>query len=224
MKFAGLSFPTGILLFGDNYRVTVREPLPLRGIKIRRGDAKITIEKTKGSNPIYLPIAILSVFDLMIIAYCLLASISFPVKVLHQASLIDNILTGVFICGIVAFFYTIRGYHGAEHKVIAAAENGEVDVARAYSPIHPRCGTNLAPLYFLLILITSKLFFPLCGVSMGISYIAMKHASPIQRMFGAIGGVFQRLTTAEPSERELNNAIRGMRALMDAERRLAVAK
>jgi len=222
INFAGISSPIGIIFFGDRHRVTVREPLQLKGIKIHRGDAKITIRKTGRSNPIYLPIGILLTIDLMMIAYCVCASVSIPVKFSH--SLADGILTAACMCGIAAFIHLTRGYHGAEHKVIAAAENGEVDLAKVYSPIHPRCGTNLFPLYFILVVASSLLFYPLFGAAMGMSYMVMRRTSPIQRMFEVIGGVFQRLTTTEPTDRELNNAILGMRALLDAEGPLAVAQ
>lgn len=224
MNFAGISTPIGITFYGDHYRATVREPISIRGTKIHRGDAKIIIKKATKSNPIYTPIAIFVGIDLLLIAYCLITSASINVRFSNPSSILDYALTGIFICGMVALLRTTRGYHGAEHKVIAAAENNDVDMARAYSPIHPRCGTNLLLPYVLLTIVISRSFFPMFGVPMAISYMAMKHAPPVQRVFGAAGGILQKITTTEPTERELNNAIRGMRALMDAEGRRTVVK
>lgn len=116
-------------------------------------------------------------------------------------------------------------YHGAEHQVIHAWEDGEKDLAAAGSrrnPVHPRCGTS----FLLYAMIITILFYtivdsmvvaflnvspsplvrvlyhlPLVPLVMGLSYEVLKLAdrhletSAAARLFSAPGLLLQRLTT-----------------------------
>jgi len=116
-------------------------------------------------------------------------------------------------------------YHGAEHQVIHAWEDGESDLAAAGStrnPVHPRCGTS----FLLYAMIITILFYtivdslvvaflnvspgplvrvlyhlPLVPLVMGLSYEVLKIAdrhletSAVARFFSAPGLLLQRLTT-----------------------------
>lgn len=42
-------------------------------------------------------------------------------------------------------FRGVRKWHGTEHKLIASAENNDIENAKKYSPIHERCGGTLMP-------------------------------------------------------------------------------
>ena len=131
-------------------------------------------------------------------------------------------------------------YHGAEHKTIAAYEHGENPVtaegAKAYSRLHPRCGTT-----FLLFVLSISIFLhtvtvPLMLLVWQPGNVVLKHATviffklllmaPISAMayeairaaarmgdgfFGTItkgpGLLLQMLTTQEPDTAQLEVAL-----------------
>lgn len=65
---------------------------------------------------------------------------------------VDLTYVALDILGLLTFFLLLRalplsGYHGAEHMVVHAIEQGEPlepEVVRRMPRVHPRCGTNLA--------------------------------------------------------------------------------
>jgi uncharacterized protein YqhQ len=122
-------------------------------------------------------------------------------------------------------------YHGAEHKVIGAHEAGiplTVENCRSYSCIHPRCGTSFLMVVIVLsILLFSMIpsFWPLwakaaariallplvAGLSYEfIKYSATKRGNPVIDALILPGMLLQRLTTREPSDDQVEVAIRAM--------------
>lgn len=122
-------------------------------------------------------------------------------------------------------------YHGAEHKVIGAYEAGvplTVENARNYSCIHPRCGTS----FLMVVIVLSILLFSMIpaawplwakGASRlilmplvaGLSYEFIKWSATKRgnRLVEALilpGLLLQRLTTREPSDDQIEVAIRAM--------------
>jgi uncharacterized protein YqhQ len=128
-------------------------------------------------------------------------------------------------------------YHGAEHKAIAAYENGvelTPQTAQQFSTAHVRCGTNflltvmvvailvyaVIPRPNLLVVIGSRIV--LVPVIAGLSYEVIRLAARnMQSAFvrGAMrpGLLLQRLTTREPELDQLEVAITSLRAVMTAE-------
>ncbi|MDH4162938.1 MAG: DUF1385 domain-containing protein [Nitrospirota bacterium] len=134
----------------------------------------------------------------------------------------------------ISFMKDIRRvfqYHGAEHKVIGAFESGvplTVENARTYSRIHPRCGTS----FLMVVIVLSILLFSLIpagwplwakGVSRimlmpliaGLSYefikwSACKRDNRVVEALMLPGLLLQRLTTREPSDDQIEVAIRAM--------------
>jgi uncharacterized protein YqhQ len=118
-------------------------------------------------------------------------------------------------------------YHGAEHATINCYEDGKpvtLENCRAYSPLHPRCGTA-----FLLVFITVKI---VVGIFLGwpdfwlrmvlrlatvpvvaaiayeiIRYGGRRRDSAVARVLSQPGLLMQRLTTRQPSEEQLRVAI-----------------
>lgn len=125
-------------------------------------------------------------------------------------------------------------YHGAEHKVVHAYEEGEASLerARGRSPVHPRCGTSFLLLFILVaILVFSLVPTPnlwvrlgarvlLLPVVAGITYEVLRLAA---RWPGAWwlrplvlpGLLLQRLTTREPSDDQLEVALAALRYVTD---------
>ena len=124
-------------------------------------------------------------------------------------------------------------YHGAEHKSIACYEAGDEPTpanAKKHTRFHPRCGTSF--LFVMLALgivigVLLRIFLPasVIGnhllytgirllvlplvVGIGFEYImfAGKHDNVLTRILSAPGLWFQRITTREPDEEQLEVAI-----------------
>lgn len=131
-------------------------------------------------------------------------------------------------------------YHGAEHKAIAAYEAG-VELtpqnARQYSCIHPRCGTSFLLAVMVLSIIVFSLIpgsWPLwakagarivlipliAGLSYEfIKYSAKKRGHPVIEILMQPGLWLQRLTTREPSDDQIEVAIRALTEALEMEPR-----
>ncbi len=131
-------------------------------------------------------------------------------------------------------------YHGAEHKSIAAHEAGvelTVENARRYSRIHPRCGTSfliaviaLSILVFSLIPGTWPLWakglsrIVLLPVIAGLGYEFIKYSAnkcdnPLISGLMQPGLWLQRLTTRDPSDDQIEVAIRSLKEALAMEPR-----
>lgn len=161
-------------------------------------------------------------------------------------NLTDGVLRVALFLGYVSgisFMKDIRRvfeYHGAEHKTIAAYEAGvelTVQNARPYSCIHPRCGTS----FLLIVMALSIMLFSLIPGSWplwakGLSriillpliaglgyeflkYSAKKRDNPLIGLLILPGLWLQRLTTREPSDDQLEVAIRAMNEALAMEPR-----
>jgi uncharacterized protein YqhQ len=130
-------------------------------------------------------------------------------------------------------------YHGAEHKVVYAAENNRPltpDGARPFDTPHPRCGTGFA---LLTVLVSVILFswlpwttnhlpriamrFVMMPLVAGISYEILKlTTNPNWKTLAVIvmtpGMWLQRLTTSEPDDSQLEVSCRAMQVVLDAEK------
>ena len=128
-------------------------------------------------------------------------------------------------------------YHGAEHKTIAAYENGvelTPETAQQFSTAHVRCGTNflltvmvvaivvysVIPRPNLLFVIGSR--FVLVPLIAGLSYEVIRLAArnmnrALVRAAMKPGLLLQRLTTRTPDLDQLEVAITSLRAVMTAD-------
>lgn len=141
--------------------------------------------------------------------------------------------------------YRVFQYHGAEHKSIATFEAGlelNVENAKKFSTLHPRCGTSFV---FFLIIISIALFsavftlFPI-GAQLpsilrhvvavlfkvilmlpiaGISYELIKASGKCSdqwwaKAMAAPGMLLQKLTTKEPDEAQLEVALSSIKAVL----------
>ena len=128
-------------------------------------------------------------------------------------------------------------YHGAEHKSIAAYENGvelTPETAQQFSTAHVRCGTNfllivmvvaivvysVIPRPNLLVVIGSRVvLIPLiAGLSYEVIRLAARNMNRgVVRAMMRPGLLLQRLTTRTPDLDQLEVAITSLRAVMTAE-------
>ena len=125
-------------------------------------------------------------------------------------------------------------YHGAEHKVIYTYEAGEklsVNNVKKYSTLHPRCGTS----FIFIVLVISVLVFSLLGkqtlllrvayriaiipLVAGLSYeilkLSAKNIDKTLVKWAVMPGLwFQRLTTKEPDDSQIEVAIEALQGVL----------
>ena len=140
----------------------------------------------------------------------------------------------------VAFMPDIRRtyeYHGAEHKSIFCHEAGlplTVENIKKQSRFHPRCGTSMMFVMLILSIVVSaslpaslwnNLFLrfltkiaiiPLIvGIGYEITIFSGTHDNLLLRILTAPGLWFQRITTREPDDREIEVAIKALEAALE---------
>ena len=145
----------------------------------------------------------------------------------------------IFFCYLLAIsqmkdIKRVFQYHGAEHKSIFCYEKGEEltpENAKNFKRFHPRCGTSFLFLT-LLVSIFISMFIPagipsllragirilLIPIMMGLAYecirLAGKYDNVFTRILSAPGLWFQRLTTQEPDEKQLEIAIAALNGVL----------
>ena len=141
------------------------------------------------------------------------------------------------IVGLVPDIKRVFAYHGAEHKVVNAYENGtplEVEAAREYGTDHVRCGTS----FVFVVLIISIVVFALVGLpslwlmvlsriilvpviaALGyeLVYFAARHTdNPFVKVIITPGLWLQSMTTREPDDGQIEVAIAALDLVLEAE-------
>lgn len=149
-------------------------------------------------------------------------------------------LTYIWLLGLIPSFRRVFEYHGAEHKSIFAYENKldlTVPNAKKQTRFHPRCGTSFIIIVFIISVFAYTLlpkqdtfienfllrvtFLPLVA---GLSYEALKisakySASAFVKPLIAPGLAFQRLTTKEPKDDQLQVGLESLKAALEMEKR-----
>lgn len=151
----------------------------------------------------------------------------------------------VYIIGRRKNIKRVFEYHGAEHKVVYAVENGRPLTptgARPFDTPHPRCGTGFA-LITVFVSVICFTFLPwgdshvariglrllLLPVVAGISYEIIKSTvnpklSGLAMIVVKPGMWLQRLTTEEPDDDQLEVACEAMRVLLVEEEKAEAKK
>lgn len=163
-------------------------------------------------------------------------------------SLFFNFTDGIIRVSIFVLYIVLIGvwkemarifmYHGAEHKVIHAYEQGKeltVANARQYSTLHPRCGTS----FLLIVMVVSILIFSfipqhwhflskflarlilvpaIAGSSFELLKISAKlKDNPLMNFLIQPGLLLQRLTTREPDDSQIEVAISALKEVLRLE-------
>jgi len=144
-------------------------------------------------------------------------------------------LTYILLISLMKDIRRVFQYHGAEHKVVhtwEAAEDLTVENARKKSPQHPRCGTSFLMFVMAVSIIVFSIFkfhafwaiflsrLILVPVVSGLSYELIRFsASRCQKGFFRLlvlpGLALQRITTKEPSDDQLEIAIRALKEALE---------
>lgn len=147
-------------------------------------------------------------------------------------------LAYVLMIGLWKEMARIFMYHGAEHKVIHAYEEGKeltIENVKTNSPLHPRCGTS----FLMIVMVVSILVFSfipqhwpflykfvsrlaLIPLIAGSSFEFLKLSSrwsrnPVMHMLISPGLLLQRLTTREPDDAQLEVALSALREVLKLE-------
>ena len=139
---------------------------------------------------------------------------------------------------LISFMKDIRRvfqYHGAEHKVVYAYEEGHptLEVARGKSTLHPRCGTAFLLLFVVIsilvfsVIISPNIWIKIAGrllllpVVAGIAYemlmLGGRHPDAWWLRPLVLPGLWlQRLTTREPTDDQLEVALAALRQVTAA--------
>lgn len=144
----------------------------------------------------------------------------------------------VFLISLWPQMGRIFAYHGAEHKVINAYEKEESldpESVMKHSRFHTRCGTS----FIFIVLVISILTFSiipthwsflvkaisrilLLPIIAGISYELLRFSSHLQgKLIGTLlispGVLFQKITTKEPDQNQIEVATEALRAVLQLE-------
>ncbi len=156
-------------------------------------------------------------------------------------NLVDGLIRVIFFLTyiiVISFLKDIRRvfqYHGAEHKVVhtwEAKEELTIDNARKKSTLHPRCGTSFLLVVMVVSIIVFSIFklsafwaiflsrIVLVPVVSGLSYelirfSASRYQRGVFRLMVLPGLTLQRITTKEPSDDQLEIAIRALKESLE---------
>lgn len=128
-------------------------------------------------------------------------------------------------------------YHGAEHKTINAFEAGAdltVEQVKSYSRLHPRCGTTFLFLVMIIsVFVFSFLGWPgivmriasrvlllplIAGVSYEVLRVSARYAgNPFIKPLLVPGMMFQKFTTKEPDDSQIEVAIKALSEVLISE-------
>ncbi len=144
-------------------------------------------------------------------------------------------LVYLYLISLMEDIKTIFRYHGAEHKTVNCYEHNKdltIKNVRKYPTYHPRCGTSFI-IFVIFISIFVYIFIPkslpfwskllyriiLLPVIAGISYELLKitdrfNDNFIAKFFEAPGILIQKLTTKEPTDKQIEVAIKSIKAVI----------
>lgn len=193
-------------------------------------------ELTKKDFVVTFIIAFAMAIGMFALGPLLLAQLLVPKSNAGIFALVEGLIRGVFFIvyvWIISLFKDVQRvfqYHGAEHKAVYTYESGEdltVENARKYSTLHPRCGTSflILTLFFAIImfavlgafveldflgkLITRIIFIPIvASLTYEFQRLTAKIIdSPLGKILAAPGLLFQKITTKEPDDEQLEVAL-----------------
>jgi uncharacterized protein YqhQ len=144
----------------------------------------------------------------------------------------------IALLGLLPSLHRVFQYHGAEHKSIYTYEKKlslNVENARKMKRFHPRCGTSFILVVFMLSIfiytfiprqpdfwinfLVRVAFLPLvAGVSYELLKWSARHAEhSLVRIITFPGLLFQRITTQEPTDDQLEVALSALRKALELE-------
>ncbi len=225
------------------------------GIKALNFSANVALEEEEEEvSDWHIYLTIIAAFGIGILFFFLLPL--YLTKLMNFKSyfmfnLVDGVIRIVFFLiylAFISFFKDIKRvfqYHGAEHKVIYAYENGEdlkVENAKKFTTLHPRCGTSFLIIVFIISIFVFSLIpktspfwikalsrVVLIPLIAGISYEALKLSDKFKDNFLVklliLPGLWlQKITTKEPDESQIEVALAALNEVLTSEKEVNNAK
>ncbi|MBO8130310.1 MAG: DUF1385 domain-containing protein [Candidatus Marinimicrobia bacterium] len=246
-KFLSLPLIRGIISLYESLKIGLEALQFSAKVFEEKSDIKKESLKEKIYSFLSFSIAIVVAFVFFFYLPILLTTKLFNIE---QKAALFNLSSGLLRIGFfVAYLIFINflkdikrifQYHGAEHQVVFAFENGEelnVENAKKYSTHHPRCGTSFIFVMLIFSIVTfaiidtiiilikgnitiyNRLFyhFILLLPVLGISYELLKITSRNQnnifiKILSFPGLALQRITTHKPSNDQLEVAITALKS------------
>jgi len=144
----------------------------------------------------------------------------------------------IWLLGLMPSLHRVFQYHGAEHKSIYTYEKGlplNIENAKKMTRFHPRCGTSFVLVVFLISIFIYTFvprqpdfwmnfalrvaFLPIVA---GVAYEVLKWSAKyaehsMVRLITLPGLLFQRITTQEPTDDQLEVALTALRQALELE-------
>ena len=205
-------------------------------------NAQLGKEEKMGTKEIVFSLIFALVFAVLLFKFLPLLASTFIDKTYHVNNFLFNLLDGVIKIGLfVLYIYIISlnkdvyrafQYHGAEHKAVACYENKKkltIKNTQKFRTEHKRCGTTFVFLV-LFISILVYMFIPksydittklglrliLLPVIASISYELLRLGAKYSFMNIIIlpGLLIQKLTTKQPDDKQVEVAIKALKAVI----------
>jgi|SRR3972149_5673108 len=238
-SFLGWPFIRGIVLFFELF--TIRKNIDHISALVKKG----TVQKESffvRANKWYVGLIVLVLADAGIaLLNQTIFSILPTLPALIIAGIADFIIIMITSFILIVIFVGwqhvehIIGFHGAEHKTIAAYEKTKkisIGQADQMSRLHPRCGTNYAwfliitiyfifaalPFHFGLLNIPLFVFYMLLSISVSFELFMLAvflYPKLLGRILLGPAFLFQTITTREPSKKQLEVAAAALKTALE---------
>lgn len=213
------------------------------GIKSLNYSASVVEGESKGSSNWEIAVSLVMAFVLAVVFFKFLPLFIVKKldSVLGLGLFLFNLIDGLVKIGIFILYlylislmrdiYRVFQYHGAEHKAVNAYEAKDLKNVVKYSTVHKRCGTTFL-FYFLVLSIFVYTLIPkdlglfvnlgyrllllpvIASVSYEILKLEAKWPNPITGVLSLPGLWVQRITTKEPDEKQVEVAVRALKAVV----------
>ncbi|MBC8495587.1 DUF1385 domain-containing protein [archaeon] len=243
-KFLGFPFIRGIVSMIDTIALGSRALTYSANESIEKDDEKLTSKEIFLTILVSVVVALV-VFKFLPMFLAHLFSQSMGLGN-FWFNLVDGLIKLVILLGylwVISLMSDVQRmfeYHGAEHMSVHCYE-GEKKLtpknAKKYKTMHPRCGTE----FLLLVVIISIIFYMfipftagfwmkyllrilLLPIIAGVSYEVLRmsglhHNQLIFKIISAPGMWLQRITTKQPTDKQLEVAIKSLEAVLKAEKK-----
>jgi len=211
------------------------------GIKALNWSADQQLKKHEKIKPLELTLTLIISFGAAILFFIIAPF--FLTKLIVEKGFLFNLIDGIIriiifiiylvIIARISDVKTLYKYHGAEHKAVNCYEAKKkltIKNIKKFSTLHPRCGTA----FILIVLILSILIFTLvrgawqirlisriilipviAGISYEILRLTAKYPNNIiTKTISAPGLALQKLTTAEPTPKQIEVAVSALKKIV----------
>ncbi|HHY73076.1 MAG TPA: DUF1385 domain-containing protein [Bacillus bacterium] len=220
-------------------------------------DEKVQTEKKESKLTMLFGVAVVGVISFLFGKFIFTLTPAFLAELLRPifpGHIMQNLIEGfikflllisyIYFVSLTPLIKRVFQYHGAEHKVINAYENGKaltVDNVQAASRLHYRCGSSfmlftvivgvfvymLVPTEPLWVRVVNRL--ALLPIVLGLSFEVLQFTNklrevPVLKVFGYPGLWLQLLTTKEPTKDQIEVSIASFKRMLEYDKEIADSK